>query len=94
VGPLVFKTSGAALGAARWVRLPRVPATEERECRIVRVPRDEVRRLEGRPHFLLDGQLVGLVDAVQVLELSEPGAAEDPMPEYKSRASRSLPVPR
>ena len=28
VGPLVFKTSGAALGAARWVRLPRVPATE------------------------------------------------------------------
>ena len=28
VGPLVFKTSGAALGAARWVRLPRAPATE------------------------------------------------------------------
>ncbi len=32
VGPLVFKTSGAALGAARWVRLPRAPATEDR-CR-------------------------------------------------------------
>ncbi len=28
MGFLVFKTSGAALGAARWVRLPRVPATE------------------------------------------------------------------
>ena len=39
VGPLVFKTSGAALGAARWVRLPRVPATEDRDCRIARVPR-------------------------------------------------------
>jgi two-component system, chemotaxis family, sensor histidine kinase and response regulator WspE len=48
--------------------------------RIVRVPRDEVRRLEGRPHFLLDDQLVGLVDAVQVLELPESGGAEDPMP--------------
>ena len=32
--------------------------------RIVRVPRAEVRRLEGRPHFLIDGQLVGLVEAV------------------------------
>jgi two-component system, chemotaxis family, sensor histidine kinase and response regulator WspE len=48
--------------------------------RIVRVPREEVRRLEGRPHFLLDGQLVGLVDAVQVLELPDSGAAVDPMP--------------
>jgi two-component system sensor histidine kinase and response regulator WspE len=47
--------------------------------RIVRVPRDEVRRLEGRPHFLIDDQLVGLVDAVQVLELPETGRAEDPM---------------
>ena len=37
--------------------------------RIARVPRDEVRRLEGRPHFLLDGHLVGLIDAVQVLGL-------------------------
>ena len=26
MGPLVFKTSGAALGAARWVRLPCAPA--------------------------------------------------------------------
>jgi two-component system sensor histidine kinase and response regulator WspE len=42
--------------------------------RIVRVPGDEVRRLEGRPHFLMDDQLVGLIDAVQVLEL--PGSVE------------------
>ena len=42
VGPLVFKTSGAALGAARWVRLPRVPATEAR-CRPSR-SRDRDRR--------------------------------------------------
>ena len=48
--------------------------------RIVRVPRDEVRRLEGRPHFVIDGHLVGLIDAVQVLELPEPGEAVDPMP--------------
>jgi L-seryl-tRNA(Ser) seleniumtransferase len=27
VGPPVFKTGGAALGVARWVRLPRAPAT-------------------------------------------------------------------
>ena len=48
--------------------------------RIVRVPRDEVRRLEGRPHFLLDDQLVGLIDAVLVLGLPEPGGGADPMP--------------
>jgi two-component system sensor histidine kinase and response regulator WspE len=47
--------------------------------RIARVPRSEVRRLEGRPHFLVDGQLVGLIDAVQVLELPEEGAAGDPL---------------
>ena len=39
VGPLVFKTSGAALGAARWVRLPRVPAMEGTCRRIARVRR-------------------------------------------------------
>jgi two-component system, chemotaxis family, sensor histidine kinase and response regulator WspE len=47
--------------------------------RIARVPRDEIRRLEGRPHFLVDGQLVGLIDAVQVLELAEDGKADDPL---------------
>jgi two-component system sensor histidine kinase and response regulator WspE len=48
--------------------------------RIVRVPRSEVRRLEGRPHFLLDDHLVGLVDAVLVLGLPGPGGGTDPMP--------------
>ena len=48
--------------------------------RIVRVARDEVRRLEGRPHFLLDDHLVGLVDAVQVLDLPGSGGGADPMP--------------
>lgn len=47
--------------------------------RIVRVARDEVRRVEGRPHFPLDDQLVGLVDAVLVLGLPELGGGEDPM---------------
>ena len=44
MGPLVFKTSGAALGAARWVRLPRVPATEDR-CRPDRPRPPSVERL-------------------------------------------------
>ena len=48
--------------------------------RIVRVPRDDVRRLEGRPHFVLDGHLVGLIDAVQVLDLAPGPEAADPMP--------------
>lgn len=47
--------------------------------RIARVPRDEVRRLEGRPHFVVDGQLVGLVDAAQMLELPNEGEGADPM---------------
>jgi two-component system sensor histidine kinase and response regulator WspE len=47
--------------------------------RIIRVPNDEVRRLEGRPHFMMDDQLVGLIDAVQVLELPETVAASEPM---------------
>ena len=47
--------------------------------RIARVPRDDVRRLEGRPHFLLDGHLVGLIDAVHVLDLPEGGEGADPM---------------
>jgi two-component system sensor histidine kinase and response regulator WspE len=47
--------------------------------RIIRVPSDDVRRLEGRPHFLMDDQLVGLIDAVQVLELPGQIEAADPM---------------
>ena len=48
--------------------------------RIIRVPRDEVRTLEGRPHFVVDGLLVGLIDASQVLELPESSETSDPMP--------------
>jgi two-component system sensor histidine kinase and response regulator WspE len=44
--------------------------------RILVLPRDEVGVLEGRQHFLLDGQTIGLVEASQVLEL--------PPAEYKS----------
>jgi two-component system, chemotaxis family, sensor histidine kinase and response regulator WspE len=47
--------------------------------RIIRVPRDEVRRLEGRPHFLMDDHLIGLIDAVQVLDLPEVVDESDPM---------------
>jgi len=47
--------------------------------RIARVPQADVRRLEGRPHFLVDGQLVGLVEAVLVLGLPDAVAVEDPM---------------
>ena len=37
--------------------------------RILMVDRKEIRDLEGKPHILLDDQLVGLVDATRVLEL-------------------------
>jgi two-component system, chemotaxis family, sensor histidine kinase and response regulator WspE len=37
--------------------------------RILRVPRDQVQVLEGRQHFVMDDQPVGLVEATQVLEL-------------------------
>jgi two-component system sensor histidine kinase and response regulator WspE len=47
--------------------------------RIVRVARAEVRRLEGRPHFPMDGQIVGLVDAALVLGLPDPPGSGDPM---------------
>ena len=47
--------------------------------RIVRVSTDEIRRIEGRPHFLLDEQLVGLIDAVQVLELPDRVEQSNPL---------------
>jgi two-component system sensor histidine kinase and response regulator WspE len=37
--------------------------------RILMLDRHEVRELEGKPHILLDGQPLGLVEASQVLEL-------------------------
>src|SRR5205823_9710543 len=39
--------------------------------RILMLDRKEVRDLEGKPHALLDDQLVGLVEATRVLELAE-----------------------
>ena len=39
--------------------------------RILMVDREDVRDLEGKPHVLLDDQLVGLVDATRVLELDD-----------------------
>jgi two-component system sensor histidine kinase and response regulator WspE len=49
--------------------------------RIVRLAEDEVQVLEGRRHFAMDGEAVGLVEGAQALEL--PPAA---------RAGRALPV--
>ena len=45
--------------------------------RILRVPRNEIRLLEGRQHFQLDDQPVGLVEATQVLGLP-PIESNDP----------------
>ncbi|MGP0068274.1 MAG: response regulator [Isosphaeraceae bacterium] len=42
--------------------------------RILMVDRKEIRDLEGKPHVLLDDQLVGLVDATRVLELADEDA--------------------
>src|SRR5262249_2311773 len=38
--------------------------------RILMLDRQEVRELEGKPHMILDGQPLGLVEAAQVLELT------------------------
>jgi two-component system sensor histidine kinase and response regulator WspE len=48
--------------------------------RIARVPRSGLRMLEGRPHFPLDDQLVGLVDASQVFGLPGGETAGDDLP--------------
>ncbi len=48
-----------------------------RIARTLRVPRSEIETLEGRQHFALDGQAVGLVSAHQILELDEPAGAPD-----------------
>jgi two-component system sensor histidine kinase and response regulator WspE len=45
--------------------------------RILRVPRDQVEVLEGRQHFTLDDQPVGLIEATQVLGLPESTSAAD-----------------
>ena len=48
-----------------------------RITRTLRLPRTAIETLEGRQHFLLDGQSVGLVAAHQILELDPPTAAPD-----------------
>ena len=48
--------------------------------RIARVPRAGLRMLEGRPHFPLDDQLVGLVEASQVFGLVGGETSGDELP--------------
>ncbi|MBV8487515.1 MAG: chemotaxis protein CheA, partial [Planctomycetaceae bacterium] len=48
--------------------------------RILMASRQDVHELEGKPHVLLDGQTVGLVEAAQVLELPVPTHAGGRLP--------------
>ena len=48
-----------------------------RIARTLRLPRAEIETLEGRQHFALDGQSVGLVGAHQILELDPPSGTPD-----------------
>jgi two-component system sensor histidine kinase and response regulator WspE len=48
--------------------------------RIARIPRSGLRMLEGRPHFPLDDQLVGLVEAAQVFGLPGGEVAGEELP--------------
>ena len=47
---------------------------------IVRVARADLRRLEGRSHFLIGEELVGIVDAVQVFGFPDPSNPEESLP--------------
>ena len=47
--------------------------------RILRLPFSSVQSLEGRRHFLLDGEAVGLVDAREVFDLSSTESDRDTM---------------
>ncbi len=51
-----------------------------RIARTLKVPREEIGTLEGRQHFALDGQAVGLVAAHRILELDPPAATPDELP--------------
>ena len=44
--------------------------------RIVRINRADLRQLEGRSHFLIGDDLVGIVDAVEVFGFSDPSTAD------------------
>ena len=48
--------------------------------RIVRVRRADLRQLEGRSHFLIGEDLVGIVDAVEVFGFADPGNVADVLP--------------
>ena len=48
--------------------------------RIVMVPKSAVLVLEGRQHFMMDGEAVGLVEACQVLELPPVGSDSEAFP--------------
>ena len=48
--------------------------------RIVRVARTDLRQLEGRSHFLIGEDLVGVVDAAEVFGFSTLGPSEDSLP--------------
>ncbi len=48
--------------------------------RIVRVAREDLRQLEGRSHFLIGDDLVGIVDAVEVFGFTDPRNAEELLP--------------
>ena len=48
--------------------------------RIVRVARADLRQLEGRSHFLLGEDLIGIVDSVEVFGFADPRNAEDSLP--------------
>ena len=48
-----------------------------RIARTLRLPRTGIETLEGRQHFALDGQAVGLVSAHQILELDPPSGAPE-----------------
>src|SRR5262249_44633325 len=48
--------------------------------RILRVPLSFLESLEGRQHFLMDGQPVGLIEATQVLDLPPPDRTTEVLP--------------
>ena len=45
--------------------------------RLLRIPRDQLKSLEGRQYFTVDGRNVGTVPAQQILELDGPGTETD-----------------
>ena len=97
MGPLVFKTSGAALGAARWVRLPCAPATEARCRRIVRVPpsvRGCSRR--ARPHVAAETDPDALIAVAREVVADERArlAAGEPRRRSSAWPTRSPPGSR